>query len=76
MKNAQIIENNYNDIFMEIYDNTSDYECLQIGTRILEIAKNRLDGDLNNIAIKTEYNKLENIIDELQNIIDTYIMKS
>lgn len=73
MKNAQIIENNYNDIFMEIYDNTSDYECLQIGTRILEIAKNRLDGDLNNIAIKTEYNKLENIINELQCIIDTYI---
>lgn len=73
MKNAQIIENNYNNIFMEIHDNISDYECLQIGTRILEIAKDRLDSDLNNVAIKTEYNKLENIIDELQCIIDTYI---
>lgn len=73
MKNAQTIENNYNNIFMEIHDNISDYECLQIGTRILEIAKDRLDKDLNNIAIKTEYDKLENIIDELQNIIDTYI---
>lgn len=39
MKNAQTIENNYNDIFMEIHNNANDYECLQIGTRILEIAK-------------------------------------
>lgn len=73
MKNAQTIENNYNNIFMEIHNNANDYECLQIGTKILEIAKDRLDGDLNNVAIKIEYDKLENIIDELQNIIDTYI---
>ena len=73
MKNAQTKENNYNDIFMEIHNNINDYECLEIGTRILEIAKDRLNSDLSNVAIKIEYNKLENIINELQDIIDTYI---
>ena len=67
------IEKEFGEIFMEIYLNANDYETLLIGTRILEIARDRLNGDLDNKEIKNEYNKLNEITKQLHKIIETYV---
>ena len=73
MLNLEVIEKDFEDIFQEIHETTNDFDTLLIGTRILEIARDRLDGDLDNKDIKTEYNKLEKIIKELYSIIEKYV---
>lgn len=68
-----MIENEYTDMFSEIHNSVSDLDCLLIGARIIEIAKDRLDSDLDNTDIKQEYDKLGTIVTELKQIIDNYV---
>lgn len=63
----------YENIFTEIHESISDYETLEIGIEIIKIARERLNGDLNNKAIRTEYKRLGAIIRELEEIINNYV---
>lgn len=63
----------YNDIFNTISEVVNDFETLQIGISILEIARDRLNNDLDDEKIKEEYNKLDKIIGELKDIEAHYV---
>lgn len=45
---------------------------LRLGIEILKLAKERLNNDLENLEILEEYNKLNNIIEDLEKILKNY----
>lgn len=63
----------YNKMFTDIHENISDFDTLAIGTEIIKIARDRLDGDLDKKEIKEEYDKLMQIIKELNKVLDNYV---
>lgn len=63
----------YKDIFMQVHEVMDDHETLKVGIEILKIAMARLDGDLDREDIAREYNKLGNIIKELEKIDENYV---
>lgn len=67
------IKEYYSNIFTTISEIVNDFETLQIGINILEIARDRLDNDLDNEKIKEEYDKLNKIIKELKDIEENYV---
>lgn len=50
-------------------DGINDFETLRLGIEILKLAKERLNNDLENLE---EYNKLNNIIEDLEKILKNY----
>lgn len=73
LETTDYIEEQYKYIFEEINCSADDYETLLIGTRAIEIARDRLSNDLDNEKIKNEYNRLDNIIKELYKTIEGYV---
>ena len=67
------LQKEFFNIFNEINESVNDYDTLLIGIEIIKIATERLNSDLDNENIKKEYNKLKNIISELEEIKDNYI---
>lgn len=67
------LEKEFKGTFEEIHEVASDYECLQVGRHIIELAMARLDKDLDNEDILEEYNKLGKIVEELKEIERNYV---
>ncbi|MBQ6630723.1 MAG: hypothetical protein IJH55_01135 [Romboutsia sp.] len=63
----------YDNIFTEINEICSDYDVLLIGTEMIKIARDRLNGDLNNNEIEKEYLKLNEIVGSLEEIKNNYV---
>lgn len=63
----------YGTIFTEVNDYINDYETLEIGIEIIKIAKERLNSDLNNESIMKEYQRLGEIIKELEEMKNNYV---
>ena len=66
------IQKYYNDIFEQINGVCSDYDVLEIGTEMIKIARDRLDKDLDNKEIYTEYVFLNKIVNQLNEIMRIY----
>lgn len=62
----------HNNIFNEIHEAMSDRDCLELAIEILKIARDRLDGDLENEYIKLEYYSINNTINQLDTINQLY----
>ena len=62
----------YKNIFDEIHEVMSDRDCLELSIEILKVARDRLDGDLNNEYIKLEYYTINQIINQLDTINQLY----
>ena len=61
------------DAMFNLSNNVSDYDMLRIATELLIDATERLNSDLDDEKIMQEYNKLVEIILELQDIIKNYV---
>ena len=59
--------------FGELDEYASDLEILMLGITLIKKAKDRLDKDLDNPDIKAEYDKLNNIIYQLEDIQNNYV---
>ena len=60
-------------ILYELDENASDYDLVVIARDIVLMSADRLNADLNDTAIKGEYDKLKSIANELDNIIKNYV---
>jgi hypothetical protein len=66
------VKEDFAEIFRDVEENANDFETLNISFEILKIARDRLDKDLNDKEINAEYTKLNDIIKQLGNIINSY----
>lgn len=62
-----------NEILNYLNDNYDDFEILNFALTVLKMATNRLDGDLNDERIKKEYDKLNDIIYQIDKITKNYV---
>lgn len=60
-------------ILDDINECCDDKETLKIGIAIIKEARSRLIFDLDNVKIKSEYDKLGNILTELDEILENYV---
>ena len=60
-------------ILYELDEGASDYDLVVIAKDIVTMAADRLDADLNDTAIKEEYDKLKKIANELDTVIKNYV---
>lgn len=61
---------NDRDYFNELVEGATDLEILIIATKLLKNAQDRLNNDMENKKVIEEYNKISNICNELDNIIE------
>lgn len=54
-------------------DNINDFDELRLAVEILRYATERLNSDLDDEKINTEYMKLRFIIEQLENIVENYV---
>lgn len=62
----------FENIFTEISENCSDSDTLEIGIELIKIATTRLESDLNDKDVLETYNRLIEIIKELESISKKY----
>ena len=62
----------FENIFTEISENCSDSDTLEIGIELIKIATTRLDSDLHDKDVLETYNRLIEIIKELESISKKY----
>lgn len=62
----------FENIFTEIGENCSDSDILEIGIELIKIATTRLESDLNDKDVLETYNRLIEIIKELESISKKY----
>ena len=60
------------DMFETLHNTTSDYDVLELGTEILKIARDRLNGDLEDKEIYYEYRQLDDIVYRLNIMLKQY----
>jgi hypothetical protein len=61
------------DMYFHLMNSISDYDLFRLAIQLLKDSGNRLDGDLNNIKILEEYNKIKDIVEKLEDIKDNYV---
>lgn len=61
------------DMFFTLDNTISDYDLIRLATELLRFESDRLDSDLNDEKILNEYNKINNIVKELEDIINNYV---
>lgn len=63
----------FKETFGEINEVVSDYDTLILANEVLKVARDRLTGDLDKENIKNEFIKLNDIVNELNDIINNYV---
>ena len=66
------LQKEFGNIFEDIKENVNDYDTLLVGTEIIKIATERLNGDLNNPIIASKYEELHKILEQLKNFNKKY----
>lgn len=61
------------DMLANLCDNINDFDELRLAVEILRYATERLNSDLDDEKINTEYMKLRFIIEQLENIVENYV---